>query len=69
MKHHYTLKSTNKSSVKYGNCEICHKPVSEVFYQKEEKEYVKPNGDIGLTQESCNSMYGCKECLIKIRKG
>lgn len=55
----YRLKNTGYSSKRYGNCEVCNKHVSEVFYQVEEKQY-----KYGWTQSDCNNLYGHKECLI-----
>jgi hypothetical protein len=56
--HRYTLTSTGASSAKYGNCEVCGKPVSEVFQQTEEKRY-----ENGWTRQGCHYLFGHKECL------
>lgn len=58
----YTLKSTGQSSTRFGNCEVCHLPASEVYHQTEEREYKTNHWTPVL------DLYGHKECLEKIRK-
>lgn len=62
----YNLKSTGASSAKYGNCEVCDKHASEVFYQTEERTYELPTFPAnysGWTGHGCFSYYGHEECL------
>lgn len=60
----YNLTSTNESSHKYGNCDICGKHTTEVFYQTEEKEYFNPVAQqLSFTQHRCYNFFGHKECL------
>lgn len=59
----YKMKSTGHSSNKYGNCEVCDKHATEVFYQTEKR---KCSG--GWTRYMCRDLYGHKECLIKTRR-
>jgi hypothetical protein len=66
-KYRYILKLTNNSSQKYGNCEICNKPVTEVFHQTEERSFVY-NNEEHWTQYKCNNLFGHKECLMEIRR-
>jgi hypothetical protein len=61
----YRLGSTGTGS-KYGNCEVCDKPVSEVFQQSEEKSYQHPV--IGEGWAHVGNTFGHEECLIAIRK-
>lgn len=58
----YTLVSTKHSSSRFGNCEVCHLPASEVYHQTEEREY-NPNRWTHVLD-----IYGHRECLEKIRK-
>jgi len=64
MKYKYIINSTNDSSSKFGNCEICNKQVSEVFIQVEQRKYIKPDGEISFTGDKCTTLYGHKECLL-----
>ena len=52
----FILRNTKQSSSVFGNCEICNKPVSEVWHQKR----MKGNRII-------SDGYGHKECLENIR--
>ena len=67
-KYRYRLSSTGYSSKRYGNCEVCGKYVSEVFYQAEERAFTRPDGTQGWTQQKCVSKFGHKECLLKLRR-
>lgn len=64
----YNLLSTNESSQKYGNCEVCGKHATEVFLQSEERYYtIERDGNIiykGWTQNKCKNLIGHKECLL-----
>lgn len=60
----YRLVNQQASSDKYGVCEVCHKPVSEVWSQYEEQEY-KPGQ---FTQHNCRSYFGHKECLETMQR-
>ena len=60
----YDLTSTEESSNKYGNCDICGKHATEVFYQREEKEYINPITKLpSTTKYNCRNYFGHKECL------
>jgi len=60
----YNLTSTEESSNKYGNCEICGKHVTEVFHQTEERQYYNPiTHQTSWTQHECHNLFGHKECL------
>lgn len=58
----YHIVSTEHSSHKFGNCEVCHLPVAEVFHQTEEREYKPGYWTFVL------DLFGHEECLRKIRK-
>ena len=62
MKMKYKLIEIESSSSKYGNCEICKKPVSDMWLQvvKHESSYG------GLVYG--NSTFGHKKCLLEIRR-
>jgi len=60
----YRLTSSNQSSQSYGNCEVCGKHVSEVFYQVESVEY-EPGK---LTYYECHNYFGHKDCLLSKRR-
>ncbi|MGB0989279.1 MAG: hypothetical protein ACPGUI_00465 [Halarcobacter sp.] len=65
----YMLNSQRESSARYGNCEVCKKHASEVFYQVEEKAFFNPvSSEHSWTQHNCNSTFGHKECLIGLRR-
>lgn len=58
----YRLKSTGFSSQRYGNCECCDKPASEVFIQAE----MRATESDSYTYHGCNShTFGHRECLIQ----
>ena len=75
----YRLISTNSNSQKYGNCEICRKPATEVFHQTEERLYLHPLGvdhqdpdaptGYGWTRHQCSDVFGHKECLEHKQRG
>lgn len=67
--YHYHISSTNNNSSKYGNCQICGKPVSEVFIQSEQKEYINLEGEKGLTYYKCAPhFFGHEHCLKSVRR-
>lgn len=60
----YKISSTSSNSTKYGNCEICGKPATEVFHQIEEREFFDPiTNTESYTHNKCTSYFGHKECL------
>lgn len=75
----YHLKGTGSSSARFGDCECCGKPVSDVWSQTEEASfpldeidiadprYADPSG-IGWTQHGCTTLFGHRECLISARR-
>jgi len=65
----YSITSTNASSVKYGNCEICGKHATEVFHQVEGRSYQNPyEGTIHVTGNGCTNYFGHKECLESVQR-
>lgn len=74
----YFLKSTNESSAKFGECQVCHKHASEVYIQSEQRSFVAdeidnqqagvPVGTILWTFAGCKTSLGHKECLESIRR-
>lgn len=59
-KNRYRLTSTRNNSSKYGNCEICNKPVSEVYQQVKQKRFFFESKE-HWTHES--NTFGHKSCL------
>lgn len=59
----YRISSTGYSSVRYGNCEMCGKHVTEVHLQV---EIVFDN--VGLLLIRTNDWFGHDSCLRGIRK-
>ena len=60
----YRITSTGGNSIKYGNCEICGKPATEIFHQVEERSYKNSFEEvIHFTQNKCTNYFGHKECL------
>jgi len=66
--YHYKLKSTNHSSRRYGNCEVCGKFAETVWYQIETKNYKRHNGTISQTHKDCHDLVGHYDCLKKKQK-
>ena len=64
MKYQYKLTNMGESSAKFGPCEICGKPVSEVWHQSEERE----TGRGTITTLGCHNLFGCRDCLVAARK-
>lgn len=65
----YEISSTEQSSNHYGNCEVCGKHVSEVFYQTENRKYFNPIANKqSLTSHQCKNLFGHQECLIGVRR-
>lgn len=60
----YKLTSTGQSSQTYGNCEVCKKYVSDVFYQVESIEYEPGN----FTYYECKNYFGHEDCLLAVRR-
>ena len=52
----FTIRNTKQSSAVFGNCEICNKPVSEVWHQKRM-----------IGNRVISDGYGHRECLENIR--
>ena len=59
MNYRFELRSTNDNSDKYGNCEVCGLPCSEVFHLMEEREY-QPSQ---WTASGCRDQFGHEACL------
>jgi hypothetical protein len=67
----YRIKSTGGSSQKYGPCEVCAKPSTEVFIQSEEQSYARDEdegGGIGWTHYDCHNLFGHEACLLSARR-
>ena len=62
MKKRYKLINLGASSAKYGNCEICGKPVSDVCLQVKEYESSYCQWMYGT------SIFGHEKCLVGIRR-
>ena len=63
MKHKYKSTNMGESSAIYGLCEICGKPVSEVWHQSEERETERGI----MTTKDCHNLFGHMDCLIAAR--
>jgi hypothetical protein len=63
----YTLKSLNDNSAKYGPCEVCEKPASEMFLQTEMRQYITYANKLSWTYADCHDYFGHKDCLISKR--
>jgi len=65
-KYRYQLHNTGESSAKYGDCEICGRHASEVWFQTEERTYAPLPGETGpfWTHEGCVDLFGHKKCLL-----
>lgn len=67
----YATRQLNATSAKYGQCEVCKEPVSDVFHQLEQRRYlvVKPaRVRAGWTGHECNNLFGHEHCLVSRRK-
>ncbi len=64
----YKLSNTGYSSAKYGPCEVCKNPVSEVFYQSEQQAYIDHKKTLSWTFYKCKSYFGHYKCLIEMQK-
>lgn len=62
MKRRYRLIKMNASSSKYGNCEICGKPVADIYLLTMEHESSYGGWTYGI------STFGHEECLMGIRR-
>lgn len=63
----YRIKSMGGTSQRYGNCEVCHKDVSDVHYQVEQQRYTV-DGDTGYTEHACRGLFGHEACLLGARR-
>ncbi len=64
----YRIKNTGFSSQRYGPCEVCRKPVSEVHYQVEEQECAIDGEDPFWTTHDCTNLFGHESCLLNARR-
>lgn len=64
LQYKYRLTTTGDNSAKYGNCEICGKPASEVYQQVKQKKFML-DGIEHWTYES--NTFGHKSCLESIQ--
>lgn len=71
----YNLSTTEHSSHKYGNCQVCGEHASEVFMQTEFKKYERDEIDaeqgfagIGWSAYSCHDYFGHEDCLKSVRR-
>src|SRR5262249_16279339 len=68
----YRLPSTDGNSRRYGDCEICKQPASEVFIQFELRFYtanLKAGQHGGWTYHKCHTLVGHQHCLLSARRG
>lgn len=67
-KHHYRyrLSNTGSGSYRYGPCEICGKPASEIHIQIEEQMIIHSDGSWSWTHS--RTLFGHRECLLKIQR-
>ena len=63
----YKLISTGGSSVKYGDCEVCKHPATEMFHQTEELIYER-DGAQHTTRHNCTDLFGHESCLVSRRR-
>lgn len=65
-KYIFIIRDTECNSKVFGDCEICNKPVVQIYHQKRYKEDLHP-----ITNEKYNNFitdcYGHYDCLIKQR--
>jgi hypothetical protein len=59
----YRITNTGQNSRRYGSCEVCKKPVSEVWYQVEAR-----HDSGGWTHSKCVNLFGHKACLESRRR-
>lgn len=55
--HTYEIRSTGKSSAFFGDCEVCHSHVSEVFFQIERLDRIE-----------VADLFGHRDCLLGARR-
>lgn len=69
-RHRYTLHRTGHSSSRFGECDVCGKWCSDVFYQSEERAYVNPiqPDQESWTQHGCHAWFGHESCLLSRRR-
>lgn len=59
----YRMVNTGQNSLRYGSCEVCGEPGSEVWYQVEARRYSR-----GWTYHECSNLVGHKACLESQRQ-
>lgn len=69
----YRLRSSGYSSERYGSCEVCKRPCTEVFLQVEQRFYrhFTPAGVMcseGWTDHECHGLFGHAKCLKRKRR-
>lgn len=57
----YRLRSTGYGSQRYGACEICGEPASEVYVRIDERAFTHPDGSQHWAH--CRALFGHQECL------
>jgi hypothetical protein len=62
----YRIESTGSSSARFGVCEVCKLPVSDVHYQVEEEQIADEDG--GGWMYGGHTLFGHRECLEKQRR-
>ncbi len=55
------LRSTGYGSQRYGPCEVCGKPASEVYVRIDERAFTHPDGSQHWAH--CRALFGHQECL------
>lgn len=65
-KYRYRIKNTGFSSKRFGNCEVCGKHVSEVYFQVEQRTVLMNDGTPFWSRSG--DWFGHKECLESKQK-
>ena len=63
----YKIKSTHSSSDRFGPCEVCNKPATEVFYQKTFIPYFSIIRGC-ISKSMVKSQFGHEQCLLDQRE-
>lgn len=66
-KFYYRISSLEKSSTRYGPCEVCGDHASEVHFQTESREYIWGGKSRMIRDKQCKDLFGHKQCLLDQR--
>lgn len=61
--HRYRVTVTGRSSVAYGECDVCRGQVENVHVQTEARR-----DGVVWTYDGCVSMFGHRDCLVRVRR-